>query len=403
MRQLTLKEYEPRAPVALSIEQRDALKELVPSLNIVPDRGSEHCYILTPGSDVGAVFLPELAIEIRPKIPIDRVLFLISYALDPRRWQQIGFGFGKADSLVEAIVPGFVAQLRRALFRGLLQGYRRQEEALMTVRGRIRFEEQMRRHNGIAPPIEVVYDEFTEDIVENQLLKAAVERFRHMHLRSEYCRRSLRHFEYVLQQVSSVHFDPRHLPTITYSRLNEHYRPALTLAKMILRSSSIELRHGSYQATAFLVNMNEVFENFVTVALRDALGLTERQFCQNAQGHKLHLDSGKRIALQPDLYWFENNRCVFLGDVKYKRINDAAVKHADLYQILAYTIAANVPSGLLIYAAGAGEPAHHHVSMAGKTLEVHVLDVSETPDDILRRVAVVVRAIQRQRGTTIES
>ena len=41
-------------------------------------------------------------------------------------------------TLVEAIVPGFVAQVRRAFARGLLRGYRLEEATLPGVRGRIR-------------------------------------------------------------------------------------------------------------------------------------------------------------------------------------------------------------------------------------------------------------------------
>jgi len=403
VRQLTLKEYEPSPPVSLTVQERDALKDLVPSLTITPETGSEHSYILKPAADIGAVFLPGLAIEIRPKIPIDRVLFLISYAVDPKQWSQLGFAFDESDSLVEAIIPGLIAQLRRAFRSGLLQGYRREEAALMTVRGRIRFEEQLRRRNGVALPIEVAYDDFTEDILENQLILAAIERLRHIRLRSSSSQQSLRHFEFLLQNVSLIPFDPGNLPQIHFSRLNQHYEPAIQLAKLILRSSAIELRHGRYDATAFLVNMNDVFETFVWTAIRETLGLSERQFPKNANGQWLHLDAAEQIALRPDLFWRENSRCVYLGDVKYKRVNDAGIKHADLYQLLAYTIAANVDYGLLIYAAGEGEPASHRVSQLGKMLEVIALDVSGSPDDILQEVKKIAHKIRGQRNMNLHN
>lgn len=398
MRLLTLVEYSQSDPISLSIEQRDALKKLVPSLMIVPDAGSDHEYRITPGGEIGAVLLPELAVEIRPKIPIDRVLFLMSYALNSKDWRQLGFSFDDSSSLVEAVVPGFVAQLGRSLQRGLLQGYRREEEALMTVRGRIRFDEQLRRRNGVALPIEVGYDDFTEDILENQILLAALEQLRHIRIRSEFTQKSLRHFRYLLQHVSVVNFDSRNLPEISFSRLNQHYQPAIELAMMILRASSIELRHGNYEASAFLVNMNDVFESFVVTALRDSLGLTDRQFSQNAEGNRLHLDAAEQVRLKPDLFWLEQQECVFLGDVKYKRVNDAGVKHADLYQLLAYTIAADVSSGLLVYAYGEGESAFHQIKRLGKTLEVAVLDVSGTPDEILREVRGIAERVRIQRN-----
>ncbi len=41
-----------------------------------------------------------------------------------------------------------VASVERALTLGLLQGYRTEQEALLTVRGRIAFEDQLRRRPG---------------------------------------------------------------------------------------------------------------------------------------------------------------------------------------------------------------------------------------------------------------
>ena len=53
-----------------------------------------------------------------------------------------------------------------------------------------------------------------------------------------------------------------------------------------------------------------------------------------------------------------------------------AVPNADLYQLLAYTTALDLPGGLLIYAEGEDEPATYEVRNAGKRLEVAALDLS---------------------------
>ena len=45
------------------------------------------------------------------------------------------------------------------------------------------------------------------------------------------------------------------------------------------------------------------------------------------------------MKLRPDLSWWEAKKCVFVGDVKYKKLAPAGFKHGDLYQMLAYTVA----------------------------------------------------------------
>ncbi len=77
------------------------------------------------------------------------------------------------------------------------------------------------------------------------------------------------------------------------------------------------------------------------------------------------------------------------------------IKNTDLYQLLAYTIAANVPYGLLVYAAGEGEPAYHQVPAVGKTLEVAVLDVKGEPDAILSSIASLAGRIRNLRAMNL--
>ena len=54
--------------------------------------------------------------------------------------------------------------------------------------------------------------------------------------------------------------------------------------------------------------------------------------------------------------------------------------------MLAYCTAADLPSGLLIYAAGEDEPAEYRINHAGKAIEVVALDLSGTPENILGKV-----------------
>jgi len=389
MRLLTLREYQPATAIRLSATERDDLRRLAPSIDITPAIGAEGCYDLRPGSEVGALNLGTLSIDIRPKLPIDRLLFMLSYAMQRGRWRDVPFDYGERSSLLEAIVPGFVAQVRRALARGVLQGYRVEEEALPTIRGRLRFDDQLRKRYGRFPPAEVRYDDFTEDIDENRLLKAAIARLGRLRLRSATTRRSLRAFDETLGSVRTIEYDARQIPEITWTRLNDRYRPAVELARLILRSTSFDLSHGGVRSSAFLIDMNTVFEDFVVIALREELRLSERAFPQGNRGHWLRLDTAGRISLKPDISWWDGPRCRFVGDIKYKKVKADGVLHPDLYQLLAYTIAANLPGGLLIYAAGEDEPVMHEIVTIGKRLEVVTLDLAGTPDEVLAQVEQV--------------
>ena len=107
--------------------------------------------------------------------------------------------------------------------------------------------------------------------------------------------------------------------------------------------------------------------------------------------------------MEPDLSWWTSRPGGgtlprFVGDAKYKKLDTPGFRHADIYQMLAYCTAADLPSGLLIYADGEGEPAKYRIDHAEKTIEVAALDLSGAPEAILgdvERLAERVRVHAR--------
>ena len=385
MQTLTLQEYKESAvDFPLDKEQLAALTSAHIGVTPSPDEGKT--WDLRPSSCIGTVCIGGLSVVVRPKIPVDRVMFLITYALDPRHWRQYPFDLTPDTDVLESIIPAFTHHIREAVRRGLLQGYRREEEALHTVRGRIRFDEQIKRRFGVPLPIEVAFDEFTEDIEENRLLKTALHRLAHLPVRSTRARGDVSALRPVFDAVGLGAYS-RGVPEVHYTPLNNHYRSAVELARLIIDNSSLELFHGKVTGAAFMLDMNQVFEKFLYVALGESLELSESQW--KTQKH-LTLDEAKSINLYPDLFWHIGNRALFVGDAKYKRITSTDFPNADIYQMLAYSTAANLPSGLLIYAAEEHERGGHHVkhsiTNANKTIEVTSIDLSGQPEEILDEV-----------------
>ena len=398
MRSLDLREYERSEPVRLPLAEREALRSNLPSLNIEPTPDSENTYILTPGETIGALEIGEVSVSIRPKLNIGRVLFLASYAMGAFKLRDAErFSFPDADMLVEALVPVFTATARRAFSRGLVHGYRTEEEALHTVRGRIRLGDQIRRRLGIPMPVEVRYDDFTDDVLPNQLVKAAATRLSGMRIRSLSSRADLAWIDATLDNVALVDYPQNAVPDVVFNRLNEHYREIVALARLILRHATIETGRGTVRAPGFLMDMNQVFQEFVTRALREALGLSDRTFRPDSGIRGITLDETGRVDLRPDLSWWEGPTCRFVGDAKYKRVQHGHVPNADLYQLLAYATALNLPGGLLVYAQGETDDAVHMVRHAGKRLEVSALDLSGTIDDLRRRVEGLADRVRRLR------
>lgn len=392
MRSVTLREYQTTSVAGLTRDEVMELARIVPDLRVTPSTLLSDAFDVTPGSWIGAVCLPGVEIQILPKIELSRLLFLVSYAVDPASWRSSVQAFSDADTVVEAIAPAFVRMVASANRRGLLHGYRAEEDALLTVRGQIRFGDQLRRHFGLAPPLEVRFDEFTADIEENRLLKAALRALSRMRLRSGLVARALHEVWVAFDSVAVVDFHPRRIPQPTFTRLNRHYEPSVALARLILKSCSFDLGTGRPPGTSFLLDMNEVFETFVYRALLESLAVPDTVFRRGSGG--LTLDEATRVRLEPDLSWWHGSQCIFVGDAKYKRLDGPSFKHADLYQLLAYATAANLDYGLLVYAAGEAESAVHKVRFAGIDLAVASLDLSGEPVHILDEIDRIANGIR---------
>lgn len=404
MRQLKLTEHQTSKPLELSsgeLGTLDTLNRGEPKLSLSIERSLDQAdtYRLTPGSIVGAVEAGNLSLLIQPKIGIPQLLSLACYAMGQFRPQENPFSFAEKEALPDALALSLNFMARRAFARGLLHGYHAREESLYTVRGRIRFDEQLRRRFNVPLPVAVRYNEFTADILANQLVKAAAYRLGGSGLRSHQARSGLGWIVGILDNVSLKEFQSNAVPEVEFDRLNEHYRGVVALARLILRHNAFQSRRGEVRAAGFLMDMNQVFQEFVTVALREALGgLSRKTFSEQWTGS---LDTGDKVRIRPDLVWREGGKPCFVGDVKYKNLtresDNNRVPNSDLYQLLAYVTALDLPGGMLIYAQGEAETAIYPVKHSGQRLEVAALDLSGNLEQTLagvRKLAKQIRALR---------
>lgn len=268
------------------------------------------------------------------------------------------------------------------------------EESLRTVRGRVRIGDQMSRRPGLLLPLEVSYDDYTPDVAENQILRAAIRLMLHVPRLSDALVVRLAHLNSKPDGVfASNHGAP--LPAWTESRINGHYVPALRLSEIILRTMSAEAGAGRRVVASFVVNMASVFEDFVTTALREALepypGLTEWQYEAFMDEPEHGYPSSDRVRMYVDVVHTLGGRPAMIFDAKYKAASaGGAYPNADHYQMLAYCTALDVPRAWLVYA-GAGELRVRWVRNTGVSVGEFPLDLSREPEALLARVGELAR------------
>lgn len=347
-------------------------------------------WTITAGAQVGILHTEGVEVRIRPRISIARLVFLLGYARDPNAWREDPAGLNDEEDLWPAMAQVFCRQADVALQRGVLQGYRVDESAQVVLRGRLREADQLRMHAGLAVPLEVRFDEYDTDIGENQLLRAAAERLLKIPRMPPLAVRRLRGLIARLPDVSRL-IPGQPLPATPASRLNARYQPALALSRLVLRSRSIEVLASGVRATGFLVNMNTVFEDFVTVALTEALARYGGR-CVPQDRHVL--DAARQVNLQPDLVRYgPGGLAVGVVDAKYKAEKPSGFPFADLYQLLAYCTALKLPVGHLVYAEGSPGAVTVVVPHADVAIVQHTLDLSSPVPQLLAQVASIAGLI----------
>ncbi|GAA1243319.1 McrC family protein [Oryzihumus leptocrescens] len=380
MRHLILTEGHPPQSVALTAAEANALDEL--ELALVTRSPHSTGWDVAAGNKVGVMALGELQVTILPKVPIDRLVFMMGYARNPAFWRNHDVRLDLDDDLATALAHAFVRQATQALEQGLLHGYRTRDDTLPVLRGRVRVGEQIGRRFGVLVPLEVTYDEFTADIAENQILHAAVVQMLRAPSVPATIRRSLHRLRLQLTDVSLL---DRGLPLPTWqpSRLNIRYQPALRLAELILAGNSFEQRRGDLTVSGFVLDMWRIYEDFVCVALAEAIktcgGTTSLQY-------RSHLDRAETVPLKPDLVWSRGGSPQMVVDAKYKAEKPAGFPQADLYQLLAYCTVFQLDDGHLVYAKGEEVAASHHVIGSHVRIHCHTLDLTGSPRDLLGQI-----------------
>ncbi len=380
MRHLELTENEAPRPFDLSADEAEALAAA--ELATVSRSPGSSSWEVAAGRKVGVARMGNLQIVVRPKIPMDRLVFLMGYARQPQFWRAAPVLLDAEADLAEALADSFARRARRALEQGLLHGYVGVSEALPVVRGRIRVGDQLARRPGMLLPLEVSYDELSVNIAENQLLLTATLRLLRMPLLSRDVRRGLQRLRLQLADVTPV-LRGQLLPVWHPSRLNARYQPALYLAELILAGDSFEQRVGDVHISGFVFDMWKIYEDFVCVALREAM----RPYGgRSSLQRRLNLDEAGRVEMKPDFYWTAVDGRHLVVDAKYKAEQPSGFPNADLYQVLSYCTVLGLEEGHLVYAKGNEDRVSHRIVGSGMRIHCHTLDLNVSPEGMLEQV-----------------
>lgn len=305
-------------------------------------------YAVNPKQYVGHFLLPSGGvIVIEPKINAANVFRMLAYVYSREKQKafleaEVSY---KADTfLFEPLVELFNSLVANRVRRGLFQDYVTYEENLFVFRGRLQTSQHLQQNTARPDRAFCRFSPNTHDVEDNQIIKWTLWFLLHTFPWSsgtmQRLRANLHQFEAVsLRQPDKLSLKQRH-----YHRLNEDYRFLHDLCRLFLDRGSISEAVGNVRFRGYLLDMNQLFESFITTAFqvvsKSSPLLVVRQATAYLSLYPLHI--------RPDITIRKGDTTASVVDAKYKRSAQAYENH-DFYQMLAYATALNCEHTFLIF------------------------------------------------------
>lgn len=323
---------------------------------------------------VGVVRFEHVELRIVPKLVGGNlgVLRMVNYASGLGSLKQLPRDFSLSlgePNLLDLVCRLLANEAKRLVVAGLLRGYIEREEAVPVLRGRFLPIVQARRHSMMLDQLECRFEEFEADVLENRLVAAGLSAARRL-CRDEVIARDVR----LMHSIFTEACDPTLLDyeaasLLDYDRRNSYYKSAHVWARLLLRGMGLRdlFEAGEGRAFAFLLDMNDLFEAFVTRLVADAFKNDEYVMVEPQARNsiiQIQRDTGTfdpYSSVIPDLLVTipdqGGQRRVPL-DAKYKLYDKKKLQAADVYQAFVYSYAFGrkdtTPVALLLYPSASG-------------------------------------------------
>lgn len=323
-------------PVVLEALQRDYADVL--DVWLTPSSG----WRIKAKAHVGTLVVPGLELRIRPKCGTRNLFAMLAYAYDLTRLRSDTVEQLEIEDIREFLIAILAAHLEDLVRGGLRRGYIEYEDNLAVMRGRLVLDRVLRRGPSTDVSLPCRFEEYTSDLPLNQVIRYTLTRIGS--LGEKALDHRLRRLRAAFSTVSPRSFRLSDFEKFHYDRLIAHYQPIHALCRLILEALGAEDEAGSRPMGSFLVDMNRLFERFVSAWLGSRLRPPWALRTQTSQ----YLDLTRKIRLQPDLTLARAGSVRLIADTKYK-LAKGNPSNQDVYQLLAYCRALRTRRAVLLY------------------------------------------------------
>lgn len=257
----------------------------------------------------------------------------------------------KNSNIFEQFISHFVNELEQLIHKGIKSDYMLREENQYYLKGKLKFNEHIKRNHIHKERFYVEYDEYLPNRVENRLLKSTIHKLLQITTDPDN-KKALRQHLFIFDEVQfstayEVDFDK-----VNLHRGMEHYERAMRFAEVFLLDHAFSSISGKDNVFSMLFAMEKVFEEYMEFVLnnsKESLGIEEVQINGGAGEYLLsdaHSGECSIARLQPDYLLKMRKGKDIVTDAKWKLLeaneneskgcHTVNVSSGDIYQIFSY-------------------------------------------------------------------
>ena len=368
---LYLREYETCQCSALSLEQASALSARFARQLTVGWNWHLQAWELTAKQYVGVIVLNDLRIVIEPKVGLQNLFYMLTFAHDLAIFRRESVQLAVGDDLFEFIVVIFLRQVEQLVQRGIHRAYVTEEDNLTSLRGRLILADHLQRNALHVQRFYQRISEYTADVLENRILRHTLDLLGRLEYTDPNLRLQIRRVASAFADVRPAPVTPADCDRVIYTRLNAAYQTRINLARLLMQHLSLEGRAGSTEFAAYLLDMNKVFELFVARFLSNHFA--DHPSIRVEVQPDIWLDTDQQEKGVPDIVLRRDGVRYLVLDTKYKRFWGKP-DNADRNQMVTYCHTLGLPRGILIYADDISVPYHADfkgIILNAQTLALH--------------------------------
>ncbi len=308
---------------------------------------------------VGVIQVDDLTIEILPKI--DRyepeenktkwrdVLLEMLKVTKKLKIQQVGQANVSRQSihLLDIYFEWFLNEVQLLIHQGLIKQYYKETGNVKALKGKLEFAGHIQKNLVHKERFYTTHQVYDKDHLIHQILGQALEIIATLS-KGNYLYSKCKTVQLDFPEVKSIKANENTFTKIPKSRKTAPYENALAIARLIILNYAPNVSSGSEKMLALLFDMNNLWEEYVLVRLKQVAQEKEVEiYGQNS------LEFWNGITIRPDIVLEkkidEKNKKILIIDTKWKNIDQSQPSTHDLRQMYVYNEYWKSTRALLLY------------------------------------------------------